>query len=259
MSLEQFVDAHEGAERALVLANRSQPKQLMSMLSGMFAEQSVGVDEATIEGIPEDTVLLLDGEGELLAQSPLSAVADSLLFTNSDAFITGSTDLEETNLPDVITGLEGVHFRLRGYPQSHKEKLLLIAISRHIERAAVEHDAGTHRASFQKLSRIVDEQGTQRVYRRLGESNVDTHVYGVDDDGGAKRAAALGVTVHAGESSDYRDSWFVIHCPPEAADPSGPEPLALLAIQDGTGIWDGFFTTDREEVLAVEEYVREQL
>lgn len=259
MSLERFVDAHEGAERALVLANRSQPEQLMSMLSGLFAEQSVGVDEATIEGLPEDTVLLLDGEGEVLAQSPLSAVAESLLFTNSDAFITGSTALEETNLPDVITGLEGVQFRLRGYPQSDKEKLLLIAISRHIERISWERDAGSHRASFQQLSRIVDEQGTQRVYRRLAESGVDTHVYGVDDDGGAERAAALGVTVHTGESPDYRDSWFVIHRPPEAADPSAPKPLALLAIQDETGVWDGFFTTDREEVLAVDDYVREQL
>lgn len=258
MALERFVDAHEGAERALVLANRSQPEQLMSMLSGLFAEQSVGVDEATIEGLPEDTVLLLDGDGEVLAQSPLSAVAESLLFTNSDAFITGSTDLEETNLPDVITGLEGVHFRLRGYPRSDKEKLLLIAVSRHIERVAWERDAGSHRASFQRLSRIVDEQGTQRVYRRLAESGVDTHVYGVDD-GGAERAAALGVTVHTGESRDYRNSWFVVYRPPEAADPSGPEPLALLAIQDETGVWDGFFTTDREEALAVDDYVREQL
>lgn len=259
MSLEQFIDGHEGAERALVLANRSQPKQLMSMLSGMFAEQSVGVDEATIEGMPDDTVLLLDGEGDVLAQSPLSAVADSLLFTNSDAFITGSTDLEEMNLPDVITGLEGVHFRLRGYPQSHKEKLLLIAVSRQIERAAVEQDAGSHRASFQRLSRIIDEQGTQRVYRRLGESNVDTHVYGVDGNGAAERAAALGVTVHAGASPDYRDSWFVVHRPPGSGDPNGPEPLALLAIQDDSGVWDGFFSTEREEVLAVDDYVREQL
>lgn len=258
MSLQRFVDAHEGAERALVLANRSQPEQLMSMLSGLFAEQSVGVDETTVEGLPKDTVLLLDGEGEVLAQSSLSAVAESLLFTNSDAFITGSTDLEETNLPDVITGLQGVQFRLRGYPQSDKEKLLLIAVSRHIERVAWEHGDGTHRASFQKLSRIIDEEGTQRVYRRLAESGVETHVYGVDD-GGAERAADLSVTVHAGESTDYRDSWFVVHRPSGAERPEGPEPLALLAIQGESGVWEGFFTTDRAEALAVDDYVRDQL
>ncbi|GAB7013383.1 hypothetical protein JCM18549_16540 [Halolamina salina] len=259
MSLRRLVDEHEGAERALVLANRSQPEQLRALLAGMFAEQSVTVDEAAVEGVPEDTVLLLDGEGEVLAQSPLSAVSESLLFTNSDAFVTGSTSLEETNLPAVITGLEGVQFRLRGYPQSHKEKLLLIAVSRHIERTAWERGAGTHRASFQQLSRIVDEQGTQRVYRRLGESGVDTHVYGVDDDGGAERAAELGVTVHAGESADYRDSWFVVHRPPDAEQPEEPDPLALLAIQGDDGVWDGFFTSDPEQALAVDDYVRREL
>jgi len=258
MSLRRLVENHEGVQRALVLANRSQPEQLRSMLTGMFARQSVSVDEAVVEGIPEDTVLLLDGEGNVLAQSPLDAVAQSLLFTNSDAFVTGSTSLEETNLPSVVTGLEGVRFRLRGFPRSHKEKLLLIAVSRHIERAAWEHDAGTHRASFQRLSRIVDEQGTQRVYRQLGESDVDTHVYGVDD-GGAEEAAALGVTVHAGESADYRDSWFVVHCPPGTGQTAGPGPLALLAIQDDDGVWDGFFTTETEEALAVEDYVRREL
>ncbi len=229
------------------------------MLAGMFSEQSVSVDEAAVEGVPENTVLLLDGDGEVLAQSPLSAVAESLLFTNSDAFVTGSTSLAEANLPAVITGMEGVQFRLRGYPQSHKEKLLLIAVSRHIERAAWEHDAGTHRASFQRLSRIVDEQGTQRVYRQLGESNVDTHVYGVDDDGGAERAAELGVTVHAGDSADYRDSWFVVHRPPGAEQPGEPNPLALLAVQDEDGVWDGFFTTESDEALAVDDYVRREL
>ena len=259
MSLERFVAAHEGVDRALVLVNRRQPEQLRSMLEGMFAAQSVTVDEAAVDDVPEDTVLLLDGDGEILARSPLSELSESLLFTNSDAFITGSTDLEGIDLPDVITGLEGVNFRLRGYPRSHKEKLLLIAVSRQIERASWECNDGTHRASFQQLSRIVDEQGTQRVYRRLGGSNVDTHVYGVDDDGGAARAAELGLNVHAGESPDYRDSWFVIHRPPDDADPDEAEPIALLAVQDGDGIWHGFFTSERASVFAVDDYVREQL
>ena len=253
-----MVENHGGVERALVLANRSQPEQLRSMLAGMFERQSVSVDEATVEGLPDDTVLLLDDTGEVVAQSPLEAVSESLLFTNSDAFVTGSTSLEETNLPDVITGLAGVDFRLRGFPRSHKEKLLLIAVSRYIERIAWERDAGTHRASFQRLSRIVDEQGTKRVYRRLGESDVDTHVYGVDD-GGAEQATELGVTVHTGDSADYRDSWFVVHRPPGAERSSGPDPVALLAVQDDAGVWDGFFTTETEAALGVDDYVRRAL
>lgn len=258
MSIERFVERHQGEERALVLANRSQPEQLRSMLESVFERQSVTVDEAVVEDVPENTVLLLDGAGNVLAQSPLDAVSQSLLFTNSDAFMTGSTSLEETDLPDVITGLEGVTFRLRGYPQSHKEKLLLIAVSRHIERVAWQHDAGTHRASFQKLSRIVDEQGTARVYRRLAESGVDTHIYG-GDDCGEKALENLDVTVHTGDSRDYRNSWFVIHRPPAAEQESAPDPLALLAIQDETGVWNGFFTSDSAEALAIDDYVRREL
>jgi len=258
MSLRRLVDGYEGVGRALVLANRSQPEQLRSMLAGMFERQTVNVDEAVVEGVPDDTVLLLDETGSVVARSPLDAVSESLLFTNSDAFITGSVDLEEIDLPDVITGLEGVKFRLRGFPRSHKEKLLLIAVSRQIERTAWDQDDGTHRASFQRLSRIVDEKETERVYRRLGESDVDTHVYGVDD-GGAAQAAELGVTVHTGESADYRDSWFVVHRPPGAEDADPPDPYALLAVQDDDGVWDGFFTSDPDEALAVDEYVRRAL
>ncbi|NHX36410.1 MULTISPECIES: DICT sensory domain-containing protein [Halolamina] len=258
MSLRRFVEDHEGVQRGLVLANRSQPEQLRSMLAGVFTEQPVTVDEADVEGVTEDTVLLLDESGEVLAESPLDAVSSSLLFTNSDAFVTGSTTLEETSIPAVVEGLEGVNFRIRGYPQSHKEKLLLIAVSRHIERAAWQQDAGTHRASFQRLSRIVDEQGTHRVYEKLGASDVETHVYGVDD-GGTDWATELGVSVHAGDSADYRDSWFVIHRPPEAAGPAAPDPYALLAVQDETGVWDGFFTTDPDEALPVDDYVRRKL
>ncbi|MFW5935156.1 MAG: DICT sensory domain-containing protein [Halolamina sp.] len=258
MSLRRFVDEHEGTRRGLILANRSQPEQLRSMLTGIFADQPVSVDEAAVDGVAENTVLLVDESGEVLAESPLDAVSSSLLFTNSDAFVTGSTGLAETNLPAVIRGLEGVNFRLRGYPQSHKEKLLLIAVSRHIERAAWKHDAGTHRASFQRLSRIVDERGTYRVYQKLGESDVETHVYGVDD-GGTDWADELGVTVHAGDTEDYRDTWFVVHRPPAQSDPATPDPYALLAVQDETGLWDGFFTTDPEVALPVDDYVRREL
>lgn len=253
MPLRQFLEAHGSVERALVLVNRNQPEQLQSMLEGAFERQPVQVGEATAEEYPENTVLLLDDEDEVVAQSPLSAVSESLLFTNSDAYITGSTSLEDAQLPEVLAGLENVTFRLRGYPRSHKEKLLLIGVSRHIERVAWNRDAGTLRSSFQRLSRIRDEVGTQRVYRRLGDSGVEVHVYGVDDGGTPED---LDVTIHAGDMGDYRNSWFVVHRPPEPATQDG---LALLAIQDENGVWDGFFTSDSEEVLAIDDHIRQNL
>jgi hypothetical protein len=253
MSLQRFLDDHGVVERALALVNRDQPEQLRSMLEGAFENQPVQVGERTAEEYPENTVLLLDGGDEVLAESPLSAVSESLLFINSDTYITGSTSLEDADLPDVLVGLKDVTFRLRGYPQSHKEKLLLIGVSRHIERVAWNNDGGTLRSSFQRLSRIRDEVGTERVYRRLGRSNVEVHVYGVDD---GYRPDELGLTVHAGEMDDYRDSWFVVHNPP---DPETQDGVALLAIQDDNGVWDGFFTSDADGVRAIDEHIRRNL
>jgi hypothetical protein len=253
MPLRQFLDHPNSDSRALVLVNRNQPAQLQSMLEGAFERQPIEVDELTSDAYPENTVLLLDEANEVIAESPLESVSDSLLFTNSDAYITGSTSLEEAKLPDVLAGLKNVTFRLRGYPRSHKEKLLLIGVSRHIERVAWNRDAGTLRSSFQRLSRIRDEVGTQRVYRRLADSGVEVHVYGVDDGGAPKD---LDAAIHAGDTGEYRDSWFVVHRPPESDALPG---LALLAIQDDSGVWDGFFTSDSEEVAAIDDDIRRNL
>lgn len=254
MSLRQFVSDYGGVERALALVNRRQPDQLRTMLEKAFESQPVPITEAEADEYPEDTVLLLDESNEVIAQSTLADVAASLLFTNSDAYKTGSLSLEEAELPDVLSGLEDVVFRLRGYPRSHKEKLILIGVSRHIERIAYYNDGGTLRASFQQLSRIADEQGTERVYRRLSDSGVDVHVYGMNERGGVP--PDLDLNVHAGESEDYRDSWFVVYNP---GDLAGADPAGLLAVQDGMGVWDGFFTSERETVLSIDEYIAEQL
>lgn len=254
MSLRQFLDAHEGVERALVLVNRSQPEQLRSMLQGAFERHPIPVTEAEATERPEDTVVLLDESETVVAESPLDAVSESLLFTNSDAYKTGNVSLAEADLPDVLAGLEDVQFRLRGYPRSHKEKLLLIGVSRHIERVAWNSDGGTLRSSFQQLSRITDERGTERVYRRLADSGVEVHVYGMDDYGGVPDD--LDVSVHAGETEDYQDSWFVVHNPPDGAE---KDPIALLAIQNENGVWDSFFTSEPETTVAIDEYIAEQL
>ena len=50
---------------------------------------------------------------------------------NSDLFTTGTRSLERT---DVLDGLAGTRFLLRGYPASDTGKLLLILISRYTEK-----------------------------------------------------------------------------------------------------------------------------
>jgi len=117
----------------------------------------------------------------VIARSTLDELLESVLLINSDLYKTGAIDLNEVTLPDVLSGLDEVPFRLRGYPHSNKEKLLLIVVSRVIERIAAEAGGGTLRASFQRLSRLQDERGTREVYETLGNSGVDVHVYGVGD------------------------------------------------------------------------------
>ena len=219
-------------------------------------------DGSTAAGI-ENLVLLLE-DGEIVAVSRLDALVDAILLVNSDLYITGTRGLEDLELPSVITGLHDTVFTLRGYPESNRQKLLLITISRFIERVAWESGSGTLRSSFQRLSRLDDEIGTRRVYRQVVEAGVDTHVYGVPD----RVPDDLGATVHGGESIDFTDTWFVVFTPPDgpraidAADDlrRGVDGgVALLAVETEPRVWQGIWTFDPDRIRTVSDYVIENL
>lgn len=253
MSLERFLSAIDGPARKLVVANRTQPEPFQRMVETLFAKQSVGVDETTIDEYPENTVLLLE-DGEVVAESPLDALHDAILMVNSDLYKTGTRSLEETTVPAVIDKLTDVRFSLRGYPASGSEKLLLILISREIERRAYEAGAGTLRSSFQQLSRIKDERGTRRAYRKVSNTDVDVHVYGEPD---WRPTAELDVTMHGGSKLDFEDSWFVIYQPP--ADRPAADAAGLLAIEKGPAEWEGFWTYDERVIDDLTAYIQANL
>ncbi len=252
MSLERFLSAADGPTRKLVVANRTQPEPFQRMVKNLFAKQAVGVGETTIDDYPANTVLLLE-DGEVVAESPLDALHDAILMVNSDLYRTGTRSLDDTTVPAVIDKLTDVRFSLKGYPESDSEKLLLILISREIERRAYEAGAGTLRSSFQQLSRIKDERGTRRAYRKVSNTGVDVHVYGVPD---WRPTADLSVTVHGGRTPDFEDSWFVIYQPPpdRAADAAG-----MLAVEQGPAEWEGFWTYDEELIDDLTAYIRANL
>lgn len=151
----------------------------------------------------------------------------------------------------MIHGLAETPFRLRGYPESHSEKLLLVLISRHIERLAYTSEGGTLRASFQRLSRIRDESGTKETYESVADTGVDVHVYGQAD---WVQSRELDVTAHTGRKWDFENSWFVLYTPgPDVPD---GESAALLAIQTADRTWDGFWTYDDSTVEELAQYVR---
>lgn len=222
------------------------------MLERMFDDQVINVQNTeTEEEEVQDMVYLLDGQ-DIVAKSPLAAVQESILLVNSDLYVTGARELDEVELPAVIEGLQDVPFRLRGYPESNNEKLLLITVSRYIERLSWEADGGIHRASFQRLSRINDEQGTRAVYERLAETNTDTHVYGMPD---WTPPPEFNVTMHGGWDGDFRDSWFVLHVP---ADDSLLH-AALVAIEIESGTWKSIWTYDTDTVQEINRHIEREL
>jgi hypothetical protein len=247
VALQNLVDRVAGVERSLVLLNRDQPRPIADQLARTFADQPVAVDERSLPDAEEDLVALVE-DGEVVATSPLSTVRDAVLLVNSDVYTTGLRELEDADLPAVLAGLAEVPFDLQGYPESNREKLLLVAVSRLIERRAWLRGAGRHRASFQRLSRIDDERGTRRVYDRLAAADLDVHVYGVGN-----ATVDVDATVHAGDAEPYRRSWVVVFQLPEddqppadpgpvpaADEPAGP--AALLAWETEPRRWHGVWT-----------------
>lgn len=249
-SLREFFDEIEAVDRSLVVLNRTSPDPVRELLDSLLDEQTVSISDIDSPAEETDVVALIE-DGRVLARSTLTELLESVLLINSDLYKTGAIELGDIELPAVLMGLDEVPFRVRGYPKSHKEKLLLIVISRVIERIAAETDAGTLRSSFQRLSRIRDERGTFEVYDALGNGGVDVHVYGVGD----ADLTELPVTPHAGSSFPYRRSWFVVFTP----SGSRGDHAALVAIEDEPNVWDGFWTFRPELVDRIEAYIAEHV
>lgn len=248
-SLPGFINEVESSEKTLMLLNRNKPKPMANLLSRAFENQSVTVAEHHIPEGVEDLVCLIEN-GEVIETSPFSALERSFLMVNVDRYRTGTRQSEIGEFPDVLTGLDGVEFTVRGFPQSSKEKLLLVLISRFIEYHALESEAGTFHATFQRLSRLDDEYGTQQIYQHLGQGGVETHIYGIRDD--PTVIENLDVTVHEGSSTAYRRSWVVLFQPPDNASKG---PVALVSVEIDANVWRGLWTYDADRVSRLQSYL----
>lgn len=259
--LREFATEPDETTPSIVVVNSTEAPPLMGLLDDAFEQQDVTVELRETEGVegadevgePDEAddlgVVLLVEDGTTVASSPLGELMDSYLLVNSDLYRTGTSGIDKYDAPDVLTGLADHSFRVRGFPASNKEKLLLVLISRYIERLALDADGGTLRSSFQRLSRLDDERGTREVYERLGESGVDTHVYGYLDTDDLPAT----LTVHAGAGPVYEDSWFVVFDPAADADPA-----ALVALKNEAGErneWVGRWTFEPGQVAEVADVV----
>lgn len=250
MSLSAFLPETEARTLSLAVVNRESPDALHRMLETLFEGQSVEVEEIETDSDVSDMVYLIDG-GEVVASSPLVELQQAILLVNSDLYITGAQPVDEVEVPDVIDALVDVRFSLRNYPESHKEKFLLVLLSRYIERLAFENDGGKLRTAFQRLSRINDEQGTRTVYERLAETNTDLHLYGLPD---WTPPPEFGATIHGRWSAAFHDTWFVVYVP----EHDSLQHAALVATKDASRAWDGFWTYDADIVRDINRNIERE-
>lgn len=249
MTLADFVREREHRRAELGVVNRDIETPVYKMLVTLFDEQSVEVHETEIPAAgPSDTVILREEtDGEQAAVSSLTDLRDTVLLVNSDIYTTGARGLDDIDTPEVLTQLDEIPFTVTGYPEAGVEKLLLIEMSRYIEARAWETGNGTIHSGFQHLSRLVDERGTKRVYRRLGrETDVETHVYGVPDS-----RLSLPITVNAEDCRELRRSWFVVY------DSESDQDAALVALQTASNTWEGYWTYDETHVSEVAAYLKQ--
>lgn len=251
MSLAEFATDYAHQEATISIVNRNSERPVYRLLASLFDTDAVRVVEEETDGrsVPPDTVLLhkTDPDGGI-AVSSLGELREELLLVNSDVYVTGSRELDDVDTPDVIAELEELPFTVSGYPENPKEKLLLIEISRQIEAMAWQAGEGRLATGFQYLSRLDDELGTRRVYRRLGrETAVDAHVYGLPD----AEPSLSGVTTHRENTRELERSWFVVY----QSDAHPQEAAALVAVQRDSHTWEGTWAYDPSKADAVLEYL----
>jgi hypothetical protein len=246
VTLKPFIDDLDAGRLSLVVVNRRAPEPVQRMLVTLFDDQPVDVSEADLSDETDDVVLLLD-DGDVVASSSLAEFQEAILLVNSDIYITGARGLEDLTLPRVLQHLDDVPFELLGYPESHHQKLLLITMSRAIERRARRASNGTLRTAFQRLSRIDDESGTRAVYEQLADGPVDVHVYGVPD---WTPPPEFRVTMHGGYDDAFTRSWFVVFVPD-----SGDDQAALVAHETSPRTWEGFWTHRRDLTADIARHI----
>lgn len=253
MGFSEFLENLETERRELTVVNRTRPEMVQEMLANMFArgQENVAIREArTGSGEPEDVLLLADGE-EVLGVSPLTDVEQMLLLVNSDIYVTGTRPLESVDTPEVVARMDNTRVFAEGYPGPRKQKLLLIEISRYIERRAWRTGDGEFYSGFQRLSRIDDESGTHEVYERLGATDLSVHVFAVHD---WEPPDGMGLIPHGHDVPELRKSWFVVYVPPRDEERS----VALVAVQDDDDRWEAFWTHSADRVDCVREYVTDR-
>jgi DICT domain-containing protein len=224
MTFTDIIESVNGSRARLTALNVDAPPQALTRVADFFDPLHVEfVTDDTETGRPRN-VALLHREDTLLAASDLADVYERV---DVETGLHTAPDLDDVAYPDVLQVLDHTTFSEFGKTQ-------MIIASREIEKRAWKRGSGRLHTGFQRLSLLASQE---RIYRKLGDSPVETHVYGISD---GPVPDTVDVTVHGIDTQEIARSWFVVF------DGAGDddEKCGLFAEEVGENVYNGFLTYD---------------
>ncbi|MFB6073025.1 MAG: DICT sensory domain-containing protein [Halobacterium sp.] len=226
--LREIVDRVSESELTLTLYNSDLPESAQADFQSYFDVQSVSLRRAaTDDGRPRNFFVLHDGDEFLDA----AAARDVYAVVRPDSDLLDVTDPGDIEYPSLLREIDQSVFTNYGRPR-------MTIASREIEDYAYRH-GGTLHAGFQELSNLKPQY---RLYDRLADAGVETHVYGAPD----WTVPSPKLARHEYDDEEITSTWFVVLDHGDDA-----EKRALLAEERGDGEFYGFWTFDADIVDAV--------
>jgi len=195
-SLAAIVDAVADTS-TLAIRGYDGPGDVLDRLRSYFDRQSVDVRNVGADLEEPSGYALLHRGDELLAGVDVDALY---------AAIEVDADGGQHRRPDAATALLSAASGAV-YGGHAAGTALLVSASRTIESLAWRRGTGNVHAGFQRLSRLVGDPKTRRVYRRLAERGVSLHLYGAPD---ASVPDWPGTRIYT-EDGELRSLWFVVY------------------------------------------------
>lgn len=237
MSFREIIESVNGTQSTLTLLNADAPLEAIDAVANYLEPQQVRFRrDSTEKGRPKNLVVLHQDD-EFIAASDFSDVYRNV---DIETGMHTATDLDEFEYPAVPRNVDNTTFSEFG-------KRRMILASREIEKRAWNVGQGTLHSGFQRLS-LVNSQ--EHIYRKLGESSVETHVYGLPD---GAIPEPVDVTAHGLDEEEIGRSWFVLF------DGAGndDQKCGLLAEEVGPNVYSGFWTYRGELVDAILDHLTE--
>ena len=237
-SLTSIFDTVRGDAPTLTVCNYDGASEELAVIERYLDRQGVNMREASLDVDQPRSVALLHHGDDLLAGESVTALRGAI-----DIESVTDDGFGERQTSDLLSNLEQSVFGAAA-----ADKKLLIDVSHNIELLANRVGTGRLHAGFQKLSNLVDEPQAAGIYKRLAESGVDVHVYGLPDTD----TTIPGVTVHAVYDEEIADSWFVSY----DGDGDPDHKAGLLAVElESAGTYEGFWTYDSDIVTQLDAYL----